>query len=112
MANNLQYLSDFYCTQCGNLGLPVVRSARHTREPGHLKKLYCPKCHIQQNMVEIRPFGKYNYEDFQIEFQYGNFDKDGQRIDPSWKHFIAEVKQKGLIKDERKNLVDNGGDSR
>jgi hypothetical protein len=63
-------------------------------------------------MVEIRPFGKYNYEDFQIEFKYGNFDKEGQRIDPSWKHFIAEVKQKGLIKDEEKNLVDNGGNSR
>ena len=99
MANSLQYISDFYCTQCGALGLPVVRSAKHTREPGHLKKLYCPRCRIQQNMVEVRPFGRYTYEDFQIEFKYGNFNEKGQRIDPSWKHFIATVKQKGLIKD-------------
>ena len=79
MANSLQYISDFYCTHCGALGLPVVRSAKHTREPGHLKKLYCPRCRIQRNMVEVRPFGRYTYEDFQIEFKYGNFDEEGQR---------------------------------
>ena len=94
MGKNVISISDFYCTQCGNLGMPIVRTTKHAREPGHLKKLYCNHCHIQQNMVEIRPYGKYNYEDFLIEFKYGNFDKEGMRIDPSWKHFVSEIRQK------------------
>jgi len=94
MANNTINVSDFYCTQCGSLGLPVVRTSNKAREPGHLKKLYCPTCKIQTNHCEIRPFGKYDYEDFQIEFIHGNFDEDGQRKDPSYKHFIAMVEQK------------------
>lgn len=98
MANNTITISDFYCTQCGNKGLPVVRTSKKVREPGHLKKLYCPQCKIQTNHVEVRPFGKYNYEDFQIEFIHGNFDEEGQRKDPSYKHFIAMVEQKENIK--------------
>ena len=94
MANNTINVSDFYCTQCGSLGLPVVRTSKKVREPGHLKKLYCLHCKMQTNHVEVRPFGKYDYEDFQIEFIHGNFDSEGNRIDPSYKHFIAEVKQK------------------
>ncbi len=94
MANNTTNVSDFYCTQCGSRGLPVVRTSRKVREPGHLKKLYCLHCKMQTNHAEVRPFGKYNYEDFQIEFIHGNFDSEGQRIDPSYRHFIAEVKQK------------------
>ena len=94
MANNTINVSDFYCTQCGSLGLPVVRTSKKVREPGHLKKLYCLHCKMQTNHAEVRPFWKYDYEDFQIEFIHGNFDSEGNRIDPSYKHFIAEVKQK------------------
>ena len=94
MANNDINVSDFYCTQCGSKGLPVVRTGRKTREPGHLKKLFCLQCGVQTNHVEVRPFGQYDYEDFQIEFIHGNFNKEGQRKDPYWRHFVAEVKQK------------------
>ena len=97
MNNNLRMISDFYCTKCGALGLPIVRTAKHQREPGHLKKLYCPRCRVQTNMVEVRGYGQYTKEDFLIEFKYGNFDEEGLRKDPSWRHFISEVKQKGLI---------------
>ena len=99
MANNTTSVSDFYCTQCGSKGLPIVRTTHKMREPGHLKKLYCPQCRIQTNHCEVRPFGKYDYEDFQIEFIHGNFDSEGQRIDPSWRHFVAEV----LNKENQKN---------
>ena len=94
MNNNLRMISDFYCTQCGSQGLPVVRTAKHAREPGHLKKLYCPKCRVQTNMVEIRDYGQYKKEDFLMEFKYGNFDKEGKRKDPSWRHFIGEINNK------------------
>ena len=101
MAKNEITVSDFYCTQCGSRGLPVVRTGGNAREPGHLKKLYCPQCRTQTNHAEIRPFGKYDYEDFQIEFIHGNFDEEGLRRDPSWKHFVAEVINKENKKSEK-----------
>ena len=70
--------SKFFCTECGNEGIPIIRSKGQTREPGHLKKLYCMHCKKEVNHVEIREIGGYTVEDFQKEFQLGRF-KDGQR---------------------------------
>lgn len=50
-------------------------------------------------MVEIRPYGKYNLEDFWIEYEYKNFDTDGNRIEP-WKQFTAKIRQE-LNKNEK-----------
>lgn len=86
-------LSSFYCTQCGNEGIPIIR-AKSARELGHLKLLYCTHCRNTTNHVEIRPFAQYTYEDFLKEFNNHNFDKNGQRIDPSWKHFLSELHKK------------------
>ena len=71
-------LSDFYCTKCGKKGIPIARKIGSQREAGHLKKLYCMFCKEENNHVEIRPFGNYTYEDFQMEFELGRF-KDGLR---------------------------------
>lgn len=87
-------LSNFYCTQCGNKGIPIFRKPGQGREPGHLKKLYCLTCKQETNMAEIRPYGDYNLEDFWIEYNYGNFDQEGNRIEPSWKKFVFNTKQK------------------
>ena len=35
---------EFYCTQCGERGIPVHRKYGQFREVGHLKKLYCKAC--------------------------------------------------------------------
>ena len=72
--------SEFYCTQCGCKGIPVQRKRGQFREAGHLKKLFCLKCGIQTNHVECKPFTKYSFEDFKIEFEYGNFNEDGTRV--------------------------------
>ena len=72
--------SDFYCTQCGNKGLPVWRKKGQEREIGHLKILYCIHCNKETNHIEIRADQKYTYEDFKIEFEYGNFTETGERI--------------------------------
>lgn len=82
-------LSDFYCTQCGNKGIPIFRTAGKEREPGHLKKIFCLHCQKETNMVEVRPINKYNLENFWIEYKYGNFDENGNRKKP-WKQFCAE----------------------
>ena len=72
--------SDFYCTQCGTKNIPVYRTKGQEREAGHLKKLYCYTCEKEQNCVEIKPnSGKYTFSDFLIEFEYGNFDENGNR---------------------------------
>ena len=95
---NLQ-ISDFYCTRCGLKNLPLPRIAGKEKEPGHLKKLFCLYCQKEVNMVEIKFKGKYSLDDFWIEYEYGNFDKEGNRKEP-WKKFISKIRQ-GVIKDEK-----------
>jgi hypothetical protein len=71
--------SEFFCTQCGRQGIPIVRRAGKQREAGHLKKLYCLYCGKETNHAEVRPFGAYNREDFEQEFKLGRF-VDGKKI--------------------------------
>lgn len=72
------YISDFYCTECGNQGIPLARTLWQQREAGHLKKLYCSYCRKETNFVEIRPNSPYTVDDFRIEFEEGNFE-NGER---------------------------------
>ena len=72
--------STFYCTKCGNRGLPVIRRSGAEREAGHLKKLYCLNCKEETNHVECKEFTHYNKADFEFERQYGNFDENQNRI--------------------------------
>lgn len=88
-------LSDFYCTCCGCKGIPIFRTVGQEREPGHLKKLFCLNCQKEVNMVEIRNIGKYNLDDFWIEYEYKNFDEEGKRIEP-WKSFVTKIRQEVL----------------
>lgn len=83
-------LSDFYCTKCGMKGIPVFRTIGAEREPGHLKKLFCLHCQTETNMAEIAPRSKYSLDDFWIEYEYGNFDENGNRKEP-WKQFVSKV---------------------
>lgn len=71
---------EFYCTICGSQGIPIARQKGRERAAGHLKKLFCLKCNQETNHIECKPFSKYTYEDFLIEFNYGNFDKEGNRV--------------------------------
>ena len=70
---------EFYCTQCGNKGIPIPRRRTFKREAGHLKNLFCIYCNKETNHVECIPNSKYTKEDFIIEFENKNFTKDGQR---------------------------------
>ena len=71
--------SEFYCTKCGKKGIPIWRKSGREREAGHLKKIWCLHCNKQTNHVECKPFTKYSYEDFLLEFECNNFTEDGQR---------------------------------
>ena len=93
------FLSDLYCTKCGLKSIPIFRQAGKEREPGHLKKVFCVHCQEETNMAEIRPYGTYNLNDFWAEYEYGNFDKNGNRKEP-WKQFVGKV-IRGEIKHEK-----------
>lgn len=77
--NKYSITSEFYCTECGNKGIPIARKAGQHKEPGHLKKLYCLHCQKETNHAEIRPYGAYDYEDFEEEFRLGRF-FEGKKI--------------------------------
>ena len=69
------FISNFYCTRCGNQGIPLPRKKSSKRECAHLKKLYCCTCREQINAVEIKPFGSYTYENFIKDFKEGKFNE-------------------------------------
>jgi hypothetical protein len=80
-------LSKFYCTQCGKEGIPLARSKGKQREPGHLKNLWCPHCRQTNNFVEIKPYGEYTKECFDLEFKLNNFTVEGKRKE-DWKELL------------------------
>jgi hypothetical protein len=88
-------ISEMYCTECGNKGIDIPRRAGQQREAGHLKRIYCLKCG-ETNHVEVRPFGKYRYEDFLLEFKGKNFDSEGNRIYP-YKIFKRQLGNEGKL---------------
>jgi hypothetical protein len=103
--NNVTF-SEFYCTNCGNKVFDIPRRKGREREGGHLKVLYCLFCKEEHNCCEVKPFSKYDYEDFRTEFEYDNF-KDGKR-----KMTYGKLKQEihnGKI-EKKKTLPDGGSE--
>ena len=86
--------SEFYCTQCGKKGIPIIRKDSRNRESGHLKKLYCLTCGQETNHVECKIFSRYTHNEFLIEFNNHNFTSEGNRIEPNWKLFIKRQEEK------------------
>lgn len=90
-------LSRTYCCKCGQEGISIPRSRGAYREPGHLKKLYCFHCQKEWNHAEVRSkCSDYNYNDFKLEFDYNNFDEEGNRIKP-YRIFRGDLKKEGII---------------
>lgn len=83
-------LSEFYCTKCGNKGIPIMRKKGAEREAGHLKKIFCLKCQQEWNHAECKPYSHYDHADFLTEFELHNFDENGNRK-------ISYGELKGLI---------------
>lgn len=71
--------SHFYCTQCGQEGIPIRRVRGQERKAGHLKILYCIHCGKTINHVEVKENSNYTYMDFKKEFESGVFNEEGLR---------------------------------
>lgn len=61
----------FFCTRCGNEGLPVWRSAAAQRGKGHLKKLWCVYCKEEVNHYEC--YNEQDIKKFKRKFIRGDF---------------------------------------
>jgi hypothetical protein len=68
-------LHQFFCVQCGNEGIPIMRKKSKKKETAHLKKLYCRYCEEEVNHCEISPSSEYQYQDFQNDRLLGKFIK-------------------------------------
>lgn len=60
---------DFYCINCGNKGIPLIRKVGFQRNKFHRKKLYCIYCKTEVNHVECRNQDEINQ--FLKDFQDG-----------------------------------------
>jgi hypothetical protein len=55
MSNKVNYkLHDFYCTECGQKGIPLCRTSKNIREKFHIKDLYCINCKTITKHIETR----------------------------------------------------------
>lgn len=69
-------MSRFFCTKCGNEGIPIQRKRGQFRGKFHKKKLYCLHCQTQVNHVECR--NEEEIEEFKRDFKEGKYlNEDG-----------------------------------
>lgn len=46
----------FFCTKCGNKGIPLFRKQGHQHSRFHKKKLWCVHCKEEVNHIECKTF--------------------------------------------------------
>ena len=66
----------FYCINCGNKGIPLMRKQGFKHEGMHRKKLYCVHCKCEVNHIECK-----TYEEVQIfkdAFERGEFKDEAE----------------------------------
>ena len=59
----------FYCINCGNKGIPLMRNQGFKHQGMHRKKLYCVFCKQEVNHVECKTLDE--IEEFRINFENG-----------------------------------------
>lgn len=66
----------FYCINCGNKGIPLMRKQGMMREAMHRKRLYCYHCRTDVNHVECRTLEE--IEAFKEDFEQGLYAKEAE----------------------------------
>lgn len=69
--------SEFWCINCGNKGIPIMRARCSRREQGHLKALYCLTCKMTINHVETR--NEEEARTFREDFAAGKYAEAAER---------------------------------
>ena len=66
-------IHDFYCLKCGQRSMSLPRKRCHLYGKFHLKSLYCPKCRIVVNHIEVRD--QFEKEEFINDFKEGVYEQ-------------------------------------
>ena len=67
---------DFYCINCGNKGLPIMRKIGRQHASLHRKKLWCPICRLEVNHIECRTHE--DVEEFKENFENGVYQNEAE----------------------------------
>ena len=59
----------FFCTKCGQAGIPIQRRTSRGKGKLHLKQLWCIHCKEELNHVECR--NQFEVEEFKKNFENG-----------------------------------------
>lgn len=78
----------FYCMQCGNKGIDLMRKTSRQRNKHHRKKMYCPYCKCEVNHVECR--NDQEVKEFKEAFAAGEYREEAQQS-------IEYIKKENLI---------------
>lgn len=66
----------FYCMNCGNRGIDLMRSQGFQHGRMHRKKLYCPFCKQEVNHIECKTLE--DVEEFKINFENGVYKNEAE----------------------------------
>ena len=69
-------LHDFYCINCGNKGIGLMRNQGFKHQGMHRKKLYCVFCKQEVNHVECKTLDE--IEEFRINFENGVYKDEAE----------------------------------
>lgn len=71
-------ISPFYCPKCGKKAMELPRQRSLRRNGLHRKKLYCPWCKEERNLIECRTMA--DYEDFMYMYSEGLFKEEVMEV--------------------------------
>ena len=80
------YSNTFWCINCGQETMPLMRKQGQGRNKFHRKRLYCYHCKIDINCVECR--SEIEIQEFKQDYQLGNFKAEAKE---SMKHCKGEI---------------------
>lgn len=66
----------FYCINCGNKGIPLMRNQGFQHGGMHRKKLYCVFCKQEVNHIECKTFD--DVQEFRTNFENGVYKNEAK----------------------------------
>ena len=75
----------FFCLNCGNEGIPLIRKNNHFYGKFHRKKLYCLHCKLEVNHMECR--SEEEIQEFKENFANGDYieeAKESIKVSNGW----------------------------
>ena len=75
--NAMEKSSEFWCINCGNKGIPIIRMRGKPRKEGHRKGLYCLNCRMVINHIETH--SEEEARKFREKFDAGEYIEEAEK---------------------------------